>query len=98
MRLTIVSVLVACICLFQTAVSQVRTEEKKKTVTEQKGDTTITQSVIVTESEDITPRHHMIVVNPLKFLLFYNISYYQRISPTVAIGAGVQSPTLAGIN
>ncbi len=98
MKLTFVLMIAACLYLCQPAFSQVRTEEKKKTVTEQKGDTTITKSVTLTESEDITPRHHMIVVNPLKFLLFYNISYFQRVSPNIAIGAGVQSPTIAGIN
>ena len=84
--------------LCQNTFSQVRTDETKKTVQEQKGDTTVTRSVIISESEDITPRHHMIVVNPLKFLLFYNISYYQEVSTNIGIGAGVQSPTIAGIN
>ena len=98
MKLTIFLMIAACLILCQPAFSQVRTEEKKKTVTEQKGDTTITKSVILTESEDITPRHHMIIVNPLKFIFFYNISYVQRISPAIALGVGVQSPTPAGIN
>ena len=98
MRVKIVFMLLASLFLCQHLSSQERTVEKKKSVTEQKGDTTITSSVIISESEDITPRHHMIVINPLKFLLFYNISYYQRVSTNIAIGAGVQSPTPAGIN
>jgi hypothetical protein len=96
MRIKLVFVLAISLMLCQNALAQVRTEEKKKTVTEQKGDTTITRSTIISESEDITPRHHMIVINPLKFLLFYNISYYQRVSTNIAIGAGVQSPTIGG--
>jgi hypothetical protein len=96
MKFKIIIPFVFLILSSQFIYSQVRTEEKKKTVTEQKGDTTITQSVIISESEDITPRHHMIVINPLKFLLFYNISYYQMVSKNIAIGAGVQSPTLGG--
>lgn len=98
MKSAIVLALGVCLFFFQSAFAQVRTEEKKKTVTEQKGDTTISQSEIISTTEDITPRHHMIVVNPLKFLLFYNISYYQSLSPTVAIGGGIQAPTLGDIS
>ena len=86
------------IIIFQSLFSQVRTEEKKKTINKNTGDTTVTQSVIISESEDITPHSHMIVINPLKFLLFYNISYYQRLSSNIAIGGGMQAPTLSGIN
>jgi hypothetical protein len=78
--------------------AQVRTEEKKTTVNEKTGDTTVTKSVIVSKSEDVTPRHHMIVINPLKFLLFYNISYYQRLSDEIAVGGGIQAPTISSIN
>jgi hypothetical protein len=98
MKVKIFFALLVSVFLCQNTFSQVRTEETKKTVKEQKGDTTVTHSVIVSESEDITPRHHMIVVNPLKFLLFYNISYYQMVSANIGIGAGVQSPTLAGVS
>ncbi|MBI5020218.1 MAG: hypothetical protein HZB59_02185 [Ignavibacteriales bacterium] len=98
MRLKLVFIFAVSLMLCQNAFAQVRTEEKKKTVTEQKGDTTITRSTIISESEDITPRHHMIVINPLKFLLFYNISYYQSVSDNIGIGAGVQAPTIGGIN
>jgi len=98
MKIKIFFALLVSVFLCQYTFSQVRTDETKKTVQEQKGDTTVTHSVIVSESEDITPRHHMIVINPLKFLLFYNISYYQMVSANIGIGAGVQSPTIAGIN
>jgi len=40
----------------------------------------------------------MIIVNPLKFLLFYNISYFHKLSNQVAIGGGVQMPTISGLN
>ena len=98
MILKIFFTFVVSVFLCQTTFSQVRVEETKKTVKEQQGDTTVTRSVTVSESEDITPRHHMIVINPLKFLLFYNISYYQRVSTNIGIGAGIQSPTIAGID
>ena len=33
------------------------------------------------------------MINPLKFLLFYNISYFHKISDAAAIGGGIQFPT-----
>jgi len=85
------------IILFTTAISaQIVTEEKKKTVTE-KGDTVITESTTISTSEDITPRNDMIVINPLKFFLFYNLSYFHRVSEQFALGGGVQIPTISGL-
>ncbi|HLF13948.1 MAG TPA: hypothetical protein VI932_03540, partial [Bacteroidota bacterium] len=86
---------VAFICFHADGSAQVRTKETRVTVDSLKGDTSYTKSVIVSESEDITPRNSMIVINPLKFLLFYNISYFQKVSSTVAVGGGFQSPTLS---
>ncbi len=40
----------------------------------------------------------MIVINPLKFLLFYNLSYFHKISDHTVIGGGIQMPTLSGID
>ncbi len=40
----------------------------------------------------------MIIVNPLKFLLFYNFSYYHQTSERIVIGGGFQIPTLSGID
>lgn len=97
MNLKVILTLVMSIFLCQSTYSQVQTKEKRKTINEKTGDTTVTQSVIISESEDITPRYHMIIINPLKFLLFYNISYYQRISSNIGIGAGIQTPTISGI-
>jgi len=77
--------------------AQVRTEEKKKTITES-GDTVYTESTIISKSEDITPRNDMIVINPLKFFIFYNLSYFHKISDKVALGGGFQIPTIGGID
>ncbi len=98
MNLKIIFTLALCIFLCQISFSQVRTEETKKTVDEKTGDSTLTRSVIISKSEDITPRNHMIVVNPLKFFLFYNLSYYQKVSSNIGVGGGIQMPTLSGIN
>jgi len=77
---------------------QERTDEKKWTVDPQTGDTLFTSSVIISQSEDITPRNSMIVINPLKFLVFYNISYFQKLNDGAAIGVGLQMPTISGVN
>ncbi len=78
--------------------AQERTKETRVTVDSLKGDTTYTKSVIISESEDITPRSSMIVINPLKFFFFYNITYIHKISPTMALGGGIQTPTLSGLD
>lgn len=78
--------------------AQTKTEEKKKTVTVSEGDTVVTESEIISTEEDITPRSEMIVINPLKFFLFYNISYFHKISDHTAFGGGFQIPTLSGLS
>ncbi len=98
MKLKIFLTLAMSILLYQISFSQVRTEETRKTIDEKTGDSTLTRSVIISKSEDISPRNHMIVVNPLKFFLFYNLSYYQKVSPNIGMGGGIQIPTLSGIN
>jgi hypothetical protein len=78
--------------------AQVKTEETKVEIDTETGDTTFTEAIIITQTEDITPRNSMIIVNPLKFFLFYNISYFHRISDNVTIGAGIQAPTISGVD
>ena len=77
-------------------IAQTKTEEKKKTVTTSEGDTVVTESEIISAEEDITPRSDMIVVNPLKFLLFYNISYFHKFSDKAAFGIGSTGTYLVG--
>ena len=72
MRSTLASVLL--LASVQLATGQVRTEETRTTTDSTSGKTVTTSSVIVSQSEDITPRNSMIVVNPLKFFFFYNLS------------------------
>lgn len=84
--------------LFTMSISgQVKTKETR-TTTDSTGKTVVTSAEIISVSEDITPRSSMIVINPLKFFLFYNISYFTRVSESTAVGAGVQFPTLSGID
>jgi hypothetical protein len=84
--------------LVPVSIAQVKTEETKTTVDVETGDTVLTESVTISTEEDITPRSQMIVVNPLKFLVFYNLSYFHKISDNMVFGGGFQIPTLSGID
>ena len=78
--------------------AQDRTEETRVSINQEAGDTTFTNSIIISQTEDITPRGSMIVINPLKFLLFYNISYFQKVSESLVVGGGIQMPTISGVD
>src|SRR5512137_156453 len=82
----------------QHAWCQVRTVETRTSVDSVSGDTTVTRSVILSTSEDITPRSSMLVINPLKFFLFYNLSFYHRLAPGTVVGFGIQAPTIKDID
>jgi hypothetical protein len=84
-------------CSYQISIAQNKTTEKKVTV-DSKGVKDSTESVIISKTEDITPRTNMFVINPLKFFLFYNLSYFHKIDNNIAIGGGIQFPTLKDIN
>jgi len=98
MKSPLACLILLSVCLAHLGMSQTRTEETRKTVDQSTGDTTITESVIVSSSEDVTPRSGVIVVNPLKFFLFYNLSYFHRVSTNVAIGGGFQIPTPSDVH
>ncbi len=85
--------MIVVFALLVSAFGQELTDEKKWTIDPETGDTIYTESVIISETEDITPRNNMIIINPLKFLLFYNISYFHKIGDGTAIGGGIQFPT-----
>jgi hypothetical protein len=84
-------------CGSQLSFAQDKTTEKRVT-TDSKGNKDSTEAVIISSTEDITQRTSMLVINPLKFFLFYNLSYFHRIANSLAIGGGFQLPTLKGIN
>jgi hypothetical protein len=94
----LLSILFLSFCLVQFSFGQTRTDETTKTVQKVKGDTTITEAVTISQKEDVTPRRQMLVINPLKFFLFYNLSYFQMVSPNLAIGGGLQAPTIKGLD
>jgi len=78
--------------------SQDKTTESKVSVSKAKGDTTYTESIIISQSEDITPRNNMLAVNPLKFFLFYNLTYYHKAEENFVLGFGLQTPTISGLS
>jgi hypothetical protein len=97
MKTILLTVIIGFLAAYS-AWGQERTDEKKWTIDPETGDTIYTESFVISESEDITPRNSMIIINPLKFLLFYNISYYHKLSDQSAIGVGIQMPAIKGIN
>lgn len=90
MRSSLASVLLLFSVEF--AAGQIRTEETRTTTDSTSGKTMTTSSVILSKSEDITPRNSMIVVNPLKFFVFYNLSYFHKVGDRIGIGGGFQIP------
>lgn len=95
---TLTITMMIAIALLTSGFGQERTDEQKWTIDPETGDTLFTSSVIISEYEDITPRSSMIIINPLKFLVFYNLSYFHKISDAAVIGGGIQLPTISGIN
>jgi hypothetical protein len=95
---TILLTAIICFVAVHSVLGQERTDEKKWTLDPVTGDTVYTEAVTISQSEDITPRNDLIIINPLKFLLFYNISYYHKLSDQVTIGGGIQMPTIKGID
>jgi hypothetical protein len=93
-------ILIACIALLTSTVSfaQIKTEGTVTEVDSATGQVKTTTYTEVKKEEDITPRGNMITVNPLKFFLFYNLSYYHAFSNNIAAGVGVQMPTLSGLS
>ncbi|MFQ5568307.1 MAG: hypothetical protein ACE5G0_01445 [Rhodothermales bacterium] len=87
---------IALILLLVTAATNTALGQKRTVETRTPVDSTT--SVIVSETEDITPRKHALMVNPLEFFLFYNLTYYHSISPSVAIGAGFRVPTIKALD
>ena len=90
--------LLTIVFLVNLASAQTKTEEKRTTVDKATGDTVVTEAVIISQSEDITPRNTMLIINPLKFFLFYNLSIMHKVDQKWAIGGGLQFPTPAGVD
>ena len=72
----ILTILALILFTLTTLTAQTKTSEVKVIVNEKTGDTTYISSISLSKSEDITPRNDLIVINPLKFLLFYNLWHF----------------------
>ena len=94
----ILTILALILFTLTTLTAQTKTSEVKVIVNEKTGDTTYISSISLSKSEDITPRNDLIVINPLKFLLFYNLSYFHRFNNNVIAGGGFQIPTISGMS
>jgi len=95
---TMLFTLLMGIVMFSIGFGQERTDERKWTIDPETGDTIYTEAVVISQSEDITPRNNLIIINPLKFILFYNISYFHKLGEGTALGGGIQIPTISGLN
>jgi hypothetical protein len=80
--------------VFSSTFAQTKTVETKTTRDTVTGKTTTTVDTIISETEDVRHINNMITINPLKFIVFYNLSYYRAFSPYIAVGVGLQMPTL----
>jgi hypothetical protein len=80
------------------AFAQTKTTETKTIKDSATGVVRTETSTSVSTSEDITPRNNMLLVNPLKFFLFYNLTYYRRLNESVAFGVGASIPGFLGQN
>jgi|JI9StandDraft_1071089.scaffolds.fasta_scaffold28476_2 hypothetical protein len=76
--------------------AQTRTEETV-TTTDSTGKSVVQRVVKVSRTENVSPVENMIIINPLKFFLYYNLSYYRKITPGLVIGGGLQIPTIEGL-
>ncbi len=92
---TILSLVVLLFLAVNIASAQEETKtEETVTTTDSTGNTTTVTVVRVSKSEDIRVRKNAIIINPLKFFFFYNIGYMHAVTPNVAVGGSLQSPSL----
>jgi hypothetical protein len=91
-------VFLTSVAFLSSAVGQERTDERKWTINPETGDTVYTEAITISKTEDITSRNSILIINPLKFFLFYNISYFHKLSDAAAIGVGIQTPTISGLS
>ena len=69
------------------ASAQVKSEETV-TTTDTSGRTTTISVTTLSKTEDITPRTDIILMSPIEFIQYYNISYIHSIANNMAIGGG----------
>jgi hypothetical protein len=99
MKRIIITTVLTGLLIVAGAAAQTKTVEETRTESQTQVDSTtgkvVTTSSVVSLSkrEDITPRSHMISVDPIKFWMMYNINYHYALTPLIAVGGGIQAPT-----
>ena len=75
-----------------------QTEVKQHTVSidSATGKRTVSTDSIVKTEEDITPYANMVNINPLKFLLAYNLNWVHKVSSSTAFSIGAELGTNLG--
>ncbi len=97
MRLLVALAFILSLGFSCAAFAQTKTIETKTSRDTVTGKVTTTTDTIYSVTEDIRKINNMITINPLEFFLFYNLNFYHALSPSIAIGGGVQIPTLHDI-
>src|SRR6266404_4743523 len=92
-----ISIILLCFAFATNTFAQIRIEGTRTEKDSTTGVTKTTKYVEVKQEEVITPRHDMITVNPLKFILFWNLSYYHAFNSLIAAGLGFQAPSVSHI-
>ena len=69
--------------------------QQKTTETRTPVDSTTT--IVISDTQDITPRNNVLLVNPLEFFIFYNLTFLHRLNDNSAMAVGARTPTLARV-
>src|SRR2546423_2109974 len=93
---TIIASFALAVIITGAAFAQTRTTETRTTKDSTIGGVTTTITTTVSETEDITPRNNMLSVSPVKYILFYNLTYYRKFSDMWVLGIGLSGPTFGG--
>jgi hypothetical protein len=72
------------------AQAQERTEETVITSEGSSGTSDTTKRIVITDREDLREFDNMVMIDPIKFMMWINASYYRVLSDRMALGATAQ--------
>ncbi|HEX5317465.1 MAG TPA: hypothetical protein VFX22_12520, partial [Candidatus Kapabacteria bacterium] len=70
--------------------AQTKVEQHKVSIDSATGKRTVSIDTIIKQEENITPYSDMFNINPLKFLLAYNLNWVHKLSANTAFGIGAE--------
>ena len=70
--------------------AQTKVEQHTVTVDSATGKRTVTTDTIIKKEEDITPYTEMVNINPLAFILAYNLTWVHKLSASTAVSVGAE--------